>query len=242
MSPGMMIPTSLQGGSIYQVPRDYSALPILDSLMRMIKEEMRETIGGLPYATGGMSNQDQQRTATETTALVSGTSTRFQRMIQSYEKNKLYHFLKMDTANDKQFMDEAIWVNDNNSPLSPDIIRLADVDYDVSGSRSIMMRNEESQALSGFVMNILPTLVQAGIAQLEGGQLIVDAPSLALEMMKSQRMKNVDTYARVVTEEEVMQEQQDQGAMLNVPFEMGGPQPGAEAIPPQLIAGQPRVA
>lgn len=221
--------------SLVPLQGDLNNIGAIAAIRQGLKEEIRESTGGLPYTTGGMSTQDADRTATETQALVTGTSTRFQAVAIQYEKGILVPFINQDTENDRQFMTETVFVDETNTAITPSDIKQMRFMFDVTGSKAVMNRNKEIADFKGFCMEVLPQLLQAGLAETDGKRIIVKSADMMVEMAKMLRVKNVDDYLKVVGEENAGQlsptlpESEQQGAPGSVAIP-GGPS-GLPVVP-----------
>ena len=210
---GEGLPSSGLGG-IAPIVWDRSALQEAEGFMMRLKEEIRESTGGVSYATGGISELDAQRTATEVNRLATGTETRFRLLIQIYEELKLKRFMTMFFENDRQFMTEAIMVNDDPEPITPEDVKFMDLVFDITGSQSIINKNQEIQELDGFILNLLPQLIQNGFAVPNGDILKINIPDLIKDRLSKGSLKNMMNIIEVETvedQQEAMSEQQDAG-------------------------------
>lgn len=224
MEPGKVYPVqNHESLKIYQT--DLQNLAVIAQLMQRIKEEVRESTGGVPYATGGLSGADQERTATEVSTLASGTSTRYQDLIQNYEEFKLKRFLWMWFENDRQFMTEPLIVD--GQPLTPESIQQMDFEFEVIGSKTAMSQSKEANALLG-ILNMMPQLFQLGSFRPKADQVEVDINGMLQQIGRSQGARNIDDYLNViVTQDEMQQGGGGLEALLNG---MGQANPGGAAL------------
>lgn len=194
VAPGDAIPVQ-NHDSLRPIQTDMQNLQVASMFMQRIKEEVRESTGGVPYATGGVSDLDADRTATEVNTLASGTSTRYQDLIQNYEDMKLKRFLWMWFENDRQFMTEPI--EDADEVLSLDDIKQIDFDIEVIGSKTAMSQSREANALMGII-NMLPQLFQLETFKPKGEFVEVDINGMLTQVGRSQGARNIDEYLEVI--------------------------------------------
>lgn len=225
--------------AIQPIVWDRQAVQEVVSLMQQVKEEIRESTGGVPYTTGGVSQDDQQRTLGEVNILASGTNTRFQLLIQQYEENKLKPYLQMIFENDRQFMTEPAFVDDEVKPLLPEDVKMMDLTFDVTGSRTVMNRAKETQELDTMIA-ALPAWLQSGFIVPNGDILKVNIPELLKRAANYRNIRDLDNVLEVVSPEE--QQAEAPPPLGALPEEMlGGPQQGVlqlnpGAAPPSLGA------
>jgi hypothetical protein len=220
--PGEGIPCQSHD-SIRPIVWDRAALQEIASIMQMLKEEIRESTGGVPYTTGGASATDQDRTATEVSTLAAGTNTRFQLFIQIYEQQKLKPFLQMIFENDRQFMTEPVFVEDQAQPLMPNTLKMMELDFDVTGSRAIINRAKEIQDID-TVLGAVPNWLGSGLVKANGDVLEVNVPELIKRSLTMKGISDLDNVVDVITA-------QEQEMNLAVPGGMGGPTAVPQANP-----------
>ena len=245
LRPGEGIPVQ-QHESLRPIQWPMDAINLSEGAQQRLKEEIRESTGGVPYATGGVSEMDQQRTATETSILASGTNTRFQLNIQIYEEQVLKPYLEMIFANDRQYITQAAFVDNYPEPLLPDMVKMMELSFDVTGSRSIMSRSKEIQEMDTIIA-ALPGWIQSGLVIPSGDKLQVNVP----EMLKrrvglNSSFRDLDNFTEVITVEAQQQQQQEQMnlGVMNGPEEIqqlaagGAPpaMPGVQPIPGDQVA------
>lgn len=220
--PGEGIPVK-QHQSIAPIVWDRTSIGDIFGLMQQLKEEIRESTGGVPYTTGGASTEDQQRTLGEVQILAGGTNTRFQLNIGVYEEQRLKPYLDMIYGNDRQFMTEAAFVDDENEPITPSLIKQMELSFDVTGSHSIMNRSKEIQEYDFMLGNYVPTMIKEGLAKTNGDIVEFNIPEMFKRRLAMSAVGDFDNVMKVITEEELQQQaaeaqmpQQPQlGAALN---------------------------
>lgn len=220
--PGLSIPVQSHD-AIRPLQFDLSGLKVNVDMQQLLKEEIREHTGGVPYATGGMTEQDTERTLGEVQILANGTSTRFQTLIGFYEQTKLDRYLKIVGENDKQFMSTPFYSDKHGDVLTPDDVRLMEYDFNVTGMRSSLDRNEDIKNYQA-VLAMLPDLMNMGIVILKGDKLEVDGAGLSQDLLQRLHIKNLSDISRRITPEDMEQQ-------LNEAQAQGGPPPGM--MPPQ---------
>lgn len=236
IAPGDVIPVGSHE-SLKPFQTDLSNLGIIAQLMQRVKEEIRESTGGVPYATGGLAGNDPDRTATEVNTLASGTSTRYQDIIQSYEEFKLKRFLWMWFENDRQFMSEPVFVD--GEPITPDMVKQMDYEFEVIGSKAAMSQSKEAQALLG-ILNMMPQLFQLGTFKPKADITEVDVNGMLKQIGRSQGARNIEDYLdTVMTQEEMGQGQPGGGGLEELLNAMGQPQAGGAPGDLAALPGQP---
>lgn len=238
LRPGEGIPVSAHD-SIKPIQWPVDALTISEGAQQRIKEEIRESTGGVPYATGGTSEMDTQRTATEVNTLSTGTNTRFQLLVQMDEEQVAKPYLEMIYENDRQFMDEEVFVDDEPEPLMPDTVKMMDLRFDVTGSRSIANRSKEIQEVDTIIA-ALPGWIKSGLVQPNGDILIANVPEiLKRRVALNSSFRDLENVMEVLTMEEQQQQQEAEmnlGAIngpVNVQGQIdpGGAPPGMAGVP-----------
>lgn len=235
LRPGEGIPCK-QHDSIRPLQWPMDVINLSEGAQQRLKEEIRESTGGVPYATGGASEMDQQRTLGEVQILASGTNTRFQLNIQIYEEGHLKPYLEMTFANDRQYMTQAAFVDDEPEPLLPDMVKMMDLAFDVTGSRSVMNRSKEIQEMD-TILAALPMWIKEGYVQSNGDVIKVNIPEMLKRRVQlNSSFRDLDNFSETIT----LEEQQEQPMNLGV---MNGPQavqgPSAVGAPPVMPGVQP---
>lgn len=203
--PGEGIPVKSHD-SIRPIVWDRGAIQEIFAAMQQLKEEIRESTGGVPYTTGGESAEDQQRTLGEVQILASGTNTRFQLNIGTYEEQRLKPYLKMFYENDRQFMTEPVFVDDENEPLTPNVVKMMDLSFDVTGSRSIMTRSKEVQDYDFLLQNYIPKMLETEMAKTNGDIVEFNIPELFKRRLSMSSVKDFDNVMKVIPMQEIPQE------------------------------------
>lgn len=219
-----------------QWPMD--ALTVSEGAQQRLKEEIRESTGGVPYATGGVSEQDTQRTATEVNTLTVGTNTRFQLLIQMDEEQVCKPYLEMVFENDRQFMDVPAFVDDEPKPLMPDTVKMMDLRFDVTGSRSIASRAKEAAEMKEIIAAI-PGWIQSGLVVPNGDILKVNIPEmLKRAVAMNTAFRDLDNFTETVTLEQRQEEQQGMPNIGEVGINSArGAVNGPGGLPPQINPG-----
>jgi len=227
LRPGEGVPVQSHD-SLKPIQWPVDALTISEGAQQRVKEEMRESTGGVPYATGGVSELDTQRTATEVNTLSTGTNTRFQLLVQMDEEQVGKPYLEMIYENDRQFMDEEVFVDDEPKPLMPDTVKLMDLRFDVTGSRSIANRSKEIQEVDTIIA-ALPGWIQSGLVQPNGDVLIANVPEiLKRRVALNSSFRDLENVMTVLTAEEQQQQMEQEMNLGAINGPVGVPQ---QAIP-----------
>ena len=199
-----------QHDSIQVLSWDRGAIQEIIGMMQNIKEEIRESTGGVSYATGGNGGSDPDRTATEASILASGTETRFMLLIKAYEEYRLKRYMRQMFENDRQFMTAEVLVGGEDEMLSPRDIKLMDLVFDITGSQSIMNRAKEAQEYDMFLKDMLPGLIQNQLAITNGDIIEFDVPNIVKPRMALAGFKDLSSVMRVITKEEQQELQAEQ--------------------------------
>lgn len=238
LRPGEGIPVNMHE-SLKPVQWPVDALTISEGAQQRLKEEIRESTGGVPYATGGVSEQDTQRTLGEVNILASGTNTRFSLLIQMDEEQVGKPYLEMIFENDRQFMDVEAFIDDEDRPLMPDTVKMMDLKFDVTGSRSIATRAKEAQELKEIIA-ALPGWIQSGLVQPNGDILIVNIPEmLKRAVAMNTAFRDLDNFTETITAEEQAEAQQEQMNIGAINGPVGVPQQVDPGGAPPVVAGVP---
>lgn len=207
-------------------------------LMQSLKEEIRESTGGVPYATGGTAAADNDRTLGEVQILASGTSTRFQFINQRYEKTKLRPYLHLVFENDRQFMSEPVMVPRFAQPLTPAIVKMMDMKFDVTGSKAILDRGQELNDLRSFVTELLPPMLKSGMAVPKKEILEVDMAGMIKKLAQLARVRDEDDLLKIVASPDQITEEASSPEDVMSVLAGGGPEQNGFNPVPQPGPGQ----
>jgi len=162
--PGAFIPSSNPAG-VLPLRGDYTGLQLIDRVVAQFGEFMRNVTGGVPYATGGVTEGDQ-RTLGEVEILASATNSRFQATLQTYERYRLQRFAMQEFENYRQYMSEPVEVTEEGKTITPNVMKLLDFDFEITGSRTVLNKSRSLQDMRD-ALAIVPSVVQSGVAQLK---------------------------------------------------------------------------
>jgi hypothetical protein len=122
-----------------------------------LKTEAQEATGALKYFTGADS-VSTHRTATEVSALVSGGSQKFSSFLSHLEHTSLEPFLRIVYENSRQFVTEAECLRmagADGKPqfqrMLPEILKGSDCCFRIDGTRGLLFKEQELQAISTFL-------------------------------------------------------------------------------------------
>jgi hypothetical protein len=121
-----------------------------------LKAEAQEATGALKYFTG--ADSQFQRTATEVNALVSGGSQKFSSFLSHLEHSSLEPFLRLVFEQARQFINEPECLRISGSDqgfefkeIAPGILKEVDCCFRIDGSRGLIFREQELQAMTAFL-------------------------------------------------------------------------------------------
>lgn len=192
-----MIPVKSHA-SLQQIVINLQGLELAMNTRQQLKEEIRESTGGVPYTTGGVDQEGQDRTLGEVEILANGTGTRFQCLIDYDERSTLKPFIEMTFTNDRQFGSQDVYVDQFATPLNADDVRLMKMRWTVTGSKSAMDHNKQIGDLLNFATQILPPLFENGFAVPSGEVMEVDLPGMVQDIIRLANIKNGDQRIKVV--------------------------------------------
>lgn len=207
--PGMWIPVGSHD-ALRPVLFDRNVVQEILGLYNVIKQEVRESTGGVPYATGGASEMEADRTLGEVEILASGTSTRFQLVVQTYDEMRLKPFIKMAVSNLRQYTSQDIQPVDGE-PITPEMLRQAKFDVNVTGSKAVMSRKKDFEDMLFVLEKIVPGLIQNGFARPDGTAMEINVPGMAEELLKMTAAKNLPDLYKVISPEQQQEEVQEEG-------------------------------
>lgn len=231
IAPGEGVPFRKQGSIVPFEFNITAAMQTIIPIMQMLKEEIRESMGGVPYTTGGMDQEQNQRTLGEVQILAAGTSTRFQNNTGFYEQAKLEPYLFMEFENMRQFMSEPVWVDKFPVPLTPNLVKQLDVEFRVTGSKSVMDKNKIASDMNILITQMLPGLIQSGFVVPNGDILEANVAALIKASIDNTEIQNSDEYFTIVASPQ----KQSQEAQNPVNQQLGVMPNGSQPI---LQAGQ----
>jgi hypothetical protein len=204
ISPGIFYPVKSHDSiMVRQTP-----LPNVEQLinvMQFLSEKIRESTGGVPYASGGMSEQDTERTLGEVQILSQGTSTRFQNIVNLYEKQKLQPYMEIVYDNLRQYMERDVFPEQYAAKtINQDLLRKLEYNFKISGSQSAIEKNNKLQDMRTVVMDMLPAAIQMGFVVPKGDKLEADTSNLLLDLLTlsgfdaaQERLKIVENPAQL---------------------------------------------
>lgn len=224
--PGSLVPMS-NPGSMFPISGDFRGLQVIDGMMKQTMELMKDTTGGVPYATGGAVSP-QDRTLGEVEILAAGTNSRFQTMLQVYEQKRLRPFVYQEFDNYRQFMTEPVRLEGIDTPLSPNIVKMLDYDFDVMGSRSVLNKARSLQDKKE-ALGVMAQGAQSGAFQLQPSTKQVDVMPLIEALLK-----DLD-----VNTDDVIKEQAQGGFDDNGLSQVQQPQLGGAPAPMGVPVGPP---
>jgi hypothetical protein len=177
----------------------------LINVMQFLSEKIRESTGGVPYASGGMSEQDTERTLGEVQILSQGTSTRFQNIVNLYEKQKLQPYMEIVYDNLRQYMERDVFPEQYAAKtINQDLLRKLEYNFKISGSQSAIEKNNKLQDMRTVVMDMLPAAIQMGFVVPKGDKLEADTSNLLLDLLTlsgfdaaQERLKIVENPAQL---------------------------------------------
>lgn len=237
LSPGKMIPVQTHD-SLRERSFPLPNIPWIGDWAKTLREDIRESTGGVPYATGGMTQDQDTRTLGEVQILANGTSTRFMTLIGFYELAKLTPYVQMFFENARQFMSEAVYISDFEKVLAPETLKLMEMEFEVTGSRSVIDKQKTQQGKLAFSQNILPLLMQNGYAVTNGEVLEVNVAEMAKDMAVDAGFQNVDdTFKIVSSQQEISQTPDNPMAAQQASQNMQQPVFGSGVNGPQPVQG-----
>lgn len=237
--PGMWIPVGSHD-SLKPVEYDRQVVQEILGLYHVIKEEIRESTGGVPYATGATSGAEGDKTLGEVEILNNGTSTRFQLTVQTYDEMRLKPFARQSVSNLRQYATQDITPIEGD-PITPDMLKQAKFDVNITGSKAVMSRKRDFDDWMMIINTILPGLLKNNFAVPDGSVMKLNIPGITEEIFKMTAAKNLPDLYEIVTPEQ-QQEAQAQGGMGNELAAIPGLNPGAGPLDMVAAPGPPGMA
>lgn len=208
LAPGKMIPVKSHD-SIRERTFTLPNLPWIAEWAKTLREDIRESTGGVAYATGGITQEQGSRTLGEVQILANGTSTRFMALVGFYELTKLHRFIHINFENARQFATVPVFLTDFDKVVTPEILKLSEMEFEVTGSRSVMEANKTQQSRLEFMQNVVPALVQGGYAITNGDVLQINIAELAKDAAIDAKIPNVDERFKIVSSNQEISQQAD---------------------------------
>lgn len=169
-----------------------------------LKSEIQEATGALKYFSGGDTSQG--RTATEVNMLVNGGTQKFSSFLSHLEKTSLEPYLRIVFENAKQFIcePENLRVYSKNGitqfkQVLPTLLKGADYCFHIDGSKGVLFKAQELQALTEFL------------------QLVESNPSIQGQVNIPALFKKIYRRLGFTDETEIFQAPQQNSAMPNQP-------------------------
>ena len=104
-------------------------------------------------------------------------------MLQMYEQKRLRPFVYQEFDNYRQFMTEPVRLEGIDKPLSPNIVKMLDYDFDVTGSRSVLNKARSLQD-KREALGMLAQGAQSGVYQLQPTAKLVDLMPIMESFLK----------------------------------------------------------
>lgn len=210
IAPGDMVPVSIPNG-LQSLATNLQSLGVINQVMIQMREMMRDTTGGVPYATGGVTSGDQ-RTLGEVEILASATNSRFQSVLQTYERYRLQRFVLQEFENYRQYMSEPVEIDEEGDIISPNIVKLLDFDFEITGSRTVLNKSRSLQDMRD-ALAIVPSVVQSGVAQLKQSPEEIDVMPIVKEMFATLGVSTDQVFGEKVDQTATLGGQNDTGAI-----------------------------
>lgn len=198
LAPGTLIPVQSHD-AIKERSFPLPNLPWIAEWAKTLREDIRESTGGVAYATGGVTQEQGQRTLGEVQILANGTSTRFMALVGFYEQTKLTRFVGISYENSRQFCTEPVFLTEFEKVVTPEMLKLSEMEWKVTGSRSVMEANQTQQTRLEFMQNVVPAMIQNGYATTNGQVLEINLAELAKDVAIDAKIPNVDERFKVVS-------------------------------------------
>jgi hypothetical protein len=150
--------------SLWQIAVDIAdvqfAAQLIDRSMKMI-----EDITGVNPFVSGEGPEQGRVSAFEVDQRVQGGNSRYHAIMTAFDNNVLEPFLEMAFENDRQYKEKTEVID--GTELTPDDVKLLDYKFIITSTQATLTRNRRLANLKSFLTEILPLLVQAGIATIE---------------------------------------------------------------------------
>lgn len=240
IKPGMTIPVK-RPGAIRQVQVNVSNISYVQGMLEMILEHMREVTGASPLFTGqDFSSAPANITAFHVNQHVQGASSRFQALMGHFTNNVLEPIMVMAFENDRQFKErvEYIPVGGEEKELTPDLIKQMDFKWIITSAQAAMERGKRIETTRYILENLMPSMVQMGLASLSPDKQIVIHPEVAIkDLLLQGHVSNGPEMFQVVDVPQQMVPPDAMGSPQNgLPTDMGaggaGQVPSPTEIPP----------
>lgn len=160
---GMSIPMESRD-SLWQIPISIADIQFMDGLIQRSVQMIEDLTGVSPFISGEAPDQGRV-SAFEIDQRVQGGNSRYNAIMTAFDNNVLEPFLQMAFENDRQYKEKT--ENVDGKDLSPDDIKLLDYKFIITSTQATLTRNRRLANLKAFLTEILPLLVQGGIATIE---------------------------------------------------------------------------
>lgn len=197
VAPGDLIPTQSTTDSLRAIQGSSANLQLISQLMQSTQDAMVEITGGVPYATGSLSGGGN-KTLGEVEILAQATNTKFQIGCALYEKHKLAPFLFQMFENDRQFMEEPVFISDFELPLTPMLMRDMHFDIIAKGSKSAISRGRDINNIKELLMTIMPQLIQGKILSPSNNPHEIDVVELVKNLLAKMEMPNINSFLKKI--------------------------------------------
>lgn len=165
IQPGMKIPMQSMS-SLEEMTTSLVDTQGLQFMMELAEKWGRERTGATPPFSGGDPDAVKGNvTAYQVSTHVEGAGTRFQDMMDVYNEYTLKRYMYQAWKNDQAYISEPKQVAGFEQVLTPNMIKLMEVDWTITATQASVMRSREMATYMDLLTNLFPLLEKVGIVQ-----------------------------------------------------------------------------
>lgn len=208
VQPETVIPVTRKD-AFTQLPINMGNITFMKDVMGMAQEMSKEVSGATDYMTGAMPDKTHI-SATDTSLRVDNGGSRFQTILDTFNRNVTQPLMQMSYENDRQYKVKDEFVS--GYIITPEDIKLSNFVFDTVSAAAAVSKARTAQQKMQLLSEILPMLMQMGVVAPKQQLVEADIAKLLESYLLDVDMLDVESFvqSRDYTPEEIMQIQMQQ--------------------------------
>ena len=212
---GTIIPT-LYPDSLKQIPVNLGNLSFLSDIMNIAEKNIKEVSGATDYMVGAEAEKTHI-SATDTMTRVDNGSSRFQTVLDTFNRNFTQPMVQMFYENDRQYKVKDEYVN--GGILTTEQIKLSEFRFDIVSAKAVALKSKTARQLMELLTVVLPQLMGMGLITPKSQVNEIDIGEILTGLFYSTDLTDAEKYvqSRELTPEEqqMMQMQQMMASVVD---------------------------
>lgn len=193
--PGVHLPVADLNNSYKQMEVNVGNVGPVMEMVKVAEDKLMRVIGNSPMMEGSAPEQGRV-SAFEIDQRVQGSSGRTASLLKVFDNYFLEPFMVINYENRRQFMKAPVKIN--GQEVTPDMVKLAKFKWIIVSTQATMSRAREIANKRAFLVELLPSLVQAGAVKLKAEVAEFDLIQYVRELMIKGGEKDVDRHLKVI--------------------------------------------